>query len=125
MIIESIILRYENKRFYTKKHIQAFKDERALFIALNSTSNYGHKIIPFAKKFIDKSILSDFEIIWNDEYSVKTAETITSMVLGHSFNMLASHEMFYDSRYVSIHIFCPFFLSLTQVYVSKILIFMT
>ena len=69
---------------------------------LRNLSNYGHKIIPFARKVINRKHLSDVGLVWNEKYSVKTAETITNMILGHSFNILSSHEMFYESRFADI-----------------------
>lgn len=73
---------------------------------LRNLSHYGHKIIPFARKAISKKHLSDIGLVWNGKYSVKTAETITNMILGHSFNILPSDEMFYESRFVGIEVLC-------------------
>ena len=69
---------------------------------LRKLSNYGHKIIPYAREAIDRKHLSGIGLVWNEKYSVTTAETITSMVFGLSFNILPCHEMFYESRYVNL-----------------------
>jgi len=72
---------------------------------LKNLSNYGHKIIPYTRQFFDRSHLSDLELVWNKEYSVTTAEAITNMIIGHSFNILPSDEMFVESRFVGLRTF--------------------
>jgi hypothetical protein len=97
--MEMIILRSEDKQeFYEDDRFEAMKLPKPL----KNFSNYGHKIIPYARKTINRSRLSDIGIIWNEEYSVTAAETITSMVLGLSVNIVPCHEMFEESRYVEL-----------------------
>ena len=97
--MEMIILRNEDK-----KHLNEDEVIKWMKIPepLKNLSNYGHKIIPFARKSIDRSHLSGIGLVWNEEYSVTTAETITTMVFGLSFNIVPSHEMFYEPGYVKI-----------------------
>ena len=95
--IEHIILQNNNHQFVGDEVVSAMLQYTE---ELSNISNYGHEIIPFARKAIDRNHLNDIELIWNEKFSVKTAETITKLVLGRSFNVVPSHEMFEVSRFV-------------------------
>jgi len=95
-----IILRNEDRKHLNEDEV--FKFNLKIPEPFKNLSNYGHKIIPYAKRTIDQSPLSGIGIVWNEEFSVTTAETITSMVFGLSSNIVPCHEMFHESRYVDI-----------------------
>lgn len=94
-----IIQRNEDKKHLNEDEVYKFNVK--IPEPLKKISNYGHKIIPYARKTIDQNPLSDIELVWNEEFSIETAETITSMVFGQSFNIIPCHEMFHKSRYIN------------------------
>lgn len=63
-------------------------------------TDYGSKIISFVRKIAPKTQFLDIKLFWNEEFAVTTAETVTNMVLGYSFNILPSHKMFNVLRFV-------------------------
>lgn len=94
--MDEILMRYGDKNHLDESFLDEF---RTFDNFLVNASDYGHKIVPYAKKVAPKSQLTDTKLTWN-EYAVETTETVTVLALGYSFNILSCHEMFYALRFV-------------------------
>ena len=80
------------------------KDNFEVYDMFKNLSGYGQKIIAYARNWAPKSRFSEITLLYNDEFAVSTAETVTKIAPGYTFNILPSHAMFKKSRSVNIKI---------------------
>lgn len=89
-------MRYQEIDYLDEVLVDQFADYEDIF---ENLTDYGSKIVPLVRKIAPKTQFLDIKLFWNEQFAVTTAETVTNMVLGYSFNILPSHEMFNVLRF--------------------------
>ncbi|XP_070497894.1 pickpocket protein 28-like [Chironomus tepperi] len=94
-LVEELVLRVSRNTQSSQFHEPFIKK------SLLNITGYGHKIVPILRKYASKSIRNQLSFTWDGQYAVPTAQVLTTMAFGYSFNIADFDDIFEESRITS------------------------